>query len=265
MTQDAPAETKPVSDISIVTVCYNAEAWLEQAMRSVLDQRGVNVDYFVVDGGSSDQSLDIIKSFGSKARYLSEPDRGIYDALNKGLAHTHGDIVGFLNADDFYPTTNVLRTVVDAFRHNPDLDIVYGDLRYVSALNEERIIRHWVAGEFSASALRWGWMPPHPSVFVRRSLYQELGGFNIAYKISGDYDFTLRAFGSGKYKALYIPKDFVHMRTGGISNTGFTNLSRKSYEDWTVARSHGLPATVTVFLKLVRKLGQLSPLLGFKN
>lgn len=265
MKQDAPVETKPVCDISIVTVCYNAEAWLEQAMRSVLDQRGVNVDYLVVDGGSTDQSLDIIKSFGSKARYMSEPDQGIYDALNKGLAHIHGDIVGFLNADDFYPTTNVLRTVEEAFRNNPDLDIVYGDLRYVSALNEERIIRHWVAGEFSASALRWGWMPPHPSVFMRRSLYQELGGFNIAYKISGDYDFILRAFGSGKYKALYIPKDFVHMRTGGISNTGFANLSRKSYEDWTVARSHGLPATVTVFLKLARKLGQLYPLLGFKN
>ncbi len=265
MTQQARAETTSNCDISIITVCYNADAWLEHAIRSVLEQCEVNVDYFVVDGGSTDKSLDIIKSFGDRIRYVSEPDRGIYDALNKGLAQVTGSIVGLLNADDFYPTANVLHNVVQAFRDNPDIDIVYGDLRYVSAQNEERVIRHWRAGGFSASALSWGWMPPHPSVFLRRRVYDEVGGFNLAYKISGDYDFILRAFGSGNYKALYVPMDFVHMRTGGISNTGFANLSRKSYEDWTVARSHGLPATAAVFLKIVRKFRQLYPLLGFKS
>ena len=261
MTQKSKQKRKDEGDISIITVCYNASSSLGQAIQSVLDQRDVDIDYVVIDGGSTDGSLDIIKSFGSKLRYISEADRGIYDAINKGIEKAEAGIIGLLNADDFYPTDDVLTTVVQAFSENPDVDIIYGDLRYVSAENTDRVIRHWRAGNFAMSSLRLGWMPPHPSVFLRSRVYDEIGEFNLKYKISGDYDFILRAFGSGKYKSLYLPKDFVHMRTGGISNTGFSNLAQKSLEDWSVARRNGLPATAAVILKILRKLRQFYPLL----
>jgi glycosyltransferase involved in cell wall biosynthesis len=186
---------------------------------------------------------------------VSEPDKGIYDALNKGIQHASGDVVGFLHADDVFENNEVLANVAAAFE-NPAIDAVYGDLVYVRHDDISQVIRYWKSGVYDDAALARGWMPPHPTFYVRRSVYERLGGFDTRYRIAADYDTVLRFLAAGKVRAAYIPKVLVRMRAGGISNRSLKTIVRKSREDIDVLRRNKVGGLGTLAWKNFSKLGQ---------
>lgn len=248
--------------ISVVTAVFNAASTLEESLRSVSAQTWPGVEHIVIDGGSTDGSLDVLaRHQAAIAHLVSEPDNGIYDALNKGIRCATGDIVGFMHADDSYATPEALQRVAAAFE-NPSVGAVYGDLVYIDKEDASRVVRYWRAGEYRRNRLTQGWMPPHPTFYVRREHYERLGGFDTRYRIAGDYEHMLRILWAGHVKAAYIPEVLVRMRTGGISNRSLFNIVQKSCEDFAALRQNGLRAFQGVLLKNMSKLPQLLTLAG---
>ena len=241
--------------ISIVTVSYNSAATIACTLDSVASQQGVDAEHVVQDGQSTDGTNDIIANY-EQVTFFCEPDDGIYDGLNRGIANCTGAIIGLLHADDFYASPHTLQKISEKFAANPDLLGLYGDLKYVSPHDVEKIVRYWKAGNFMRAKLHLGWMPPHPTIFLRREVYDELGGFDTRYQISADYAFILRLFQTFGDKMDYLPETLVHMRTGGISNAGARNLLKKSTEDFWIALRAGYFAPATVLLKMLSKLQQ---------
>ena len=242
--------------ISVVTACYNSATTLSGALDGVLNQKYNELEHIVIDGDSTDNTRDILEARPQgQLRWRSEPDQGIYDALNKGIALATGDIVGFLHADDVYAGTDVLAHVAHAFE-DPAVHAVYGDLQYVSKDNLNNVIRYWRAGEFSPALLKRGWMPPHPSLYVRRECYARIGGFDIKYAIAADYYSILQIFSQPEFNAVYIPEVFVKMRVGGASNRSLKNIIQKSREDYDALRRTGVGGLSTLMFKNVVKLGQ---------
>lgn len=242
--------------ISVITAVFNRRDTIEDALRSVASQTYGNVEHVVVDGGSRDGTMDVLIANRNLIDVLvSERDRGIYDALNKGIALSTGDVVGFLHADDVFADTSVLSRIADAFADDA-VGAVYGDLVYVRAGDTERVVRHWSAGNFSRAKLGWGWMPPHPTFYVRRSLYSELGGFDLRYRIAADYDTMLRFLGKGNVQTAYIPEVLVKMRLGGVSNRSLTNILQKSREDYLALRRNGVGGLGALVWKNLGKFGQ---------
>jgi glycosyltransferase len=186
---------------------------------------------------------------------ISEPDDGIYAALNKGIRHASGDVIGFLHADDLFEDAGVLARIAAAFE-DPDVDAVYGDLVYVRHDDVGRVVRYWRAGRYDQAALSRGWMPPHPTFYVRRAVYERLGGFDERYRIAADYDCVLRFLAGGNIRVAYIPEVLVRMRVGGISNRSLRTILRKSCEDYRVLRRHGVGGLVTLLRKNAGKLHQ---------
>lgn len=242
--------------ISVITVVYNRRDTIEDTLRSVSSQLYENVEYIVVDGGSSDGTMKLLNARREQIDVLlSESDRGIYDALNKGIALATGDVVGFLHADDVFADTRVLSRIADAFADHA-VGAAYGDLVYVHAGNIARVVRHWSAGHFSKSKLAWGWMPPHPTFYARRSLYAQHGGFDLGYRIAADYDSMLRFLGRGEVQAAYIPEVLVKMRLGGISNRSLANILQKSREDYLALRRNGVGGLGALAWKNLSKVRQ---------
>ena len=242
--------------ISVVTACYNSATTLSGALNSVLNQKYNELEHIVIDGASTDHTRDILEARPQgQLRWSSEPDQGIYDALNKGIALATGDIVGFLHADDVYAGTDVLAHVARAFE-DPAVHAVYGDLQYVSKDNLNNVIRHWRASEFSPALLKRGWMPPHPSLYVRRECYARIGGFDIKYAIAADYYSILQLFSQPAFNAVYIPEVFVKMRVGGASNRSLKNIIQKSREDYDALRRTGVGGLSTLMFKNAIKLEQ---------
>lgn len=205
--------------VSIVTVCFNSAATIEDTIRSVQAQDYDQVEHVIIDGGSTDGTQAIVGRYNGRIKkFVSEPDRGIYDAMNKGLAFAGGDVVGFLNADDVYASPNVIGDVVDAMHAGP-IDGVYGDLVYVARHDSNRIVRYWRAGTYRPKAFYSGWVPPHPTFFCRTSLYRQLGGFDPAYRIAGDFELMLRFIEKNGICLQYVPKPLVRMRAGGRATT----------------------------------------------
>jgi len=225
-------------------------------MASILNQE-VNVEHILVDGASTDGTLTIVEESKEKFSYvISEPDKGIYDAMNKGLVRANGDVIGILNADDFYPTDDVLKKVACTF-NDPDIDACYGDLIYVDNLDYNKPRRYWRAENFDPKKFYWGWMPPHPTFFVRKSVYDKYGLFNLELGSAADYEIMLRFLLKYKVKTVYIPKVLVHMRMGGISNATIWNRIRANKMDrkaWEVNELKPYPWTLLA--KPVRKIGQ---------
>jgi glycosyltransferase involved in cell wall biosynthesis len=242
--------------ISVVTAVFNAASTIEQALTSVAGQTDADIEHVVVDGASSDGTLSILHAHRHSISILvSEPDSGIYDALNKGIVHATGDVVGFLHSDDFYAHPLVAATIATAFERT-GADVIYGDLDYVQRLNPEMILRRWRSGPFSRHALSTGWMPPHPTLYVRRSLYERLGGFDTSYRIAADYEFILRMLTDRNIRVAYLPEVLVQMRTGGESNRSLSNMFRKSREDYRALRKHRVGGLTTLAMKNLRKLPQ---------
>lgn len=210
----------------------------------------------MVDGGSSDGTQKLVLQSGSRARLVSESDRGLYDAINKGLRLANGDIVGVLNSDDFYSHDRVISRVV-ALMNQQNADVAYGDLCYVSAADPRRVVRYWRSGEYRRDKFLYGWMPPHPTFFVRKKVYEQLGGFDLALHIAADYELMLRFLFRHGLKAAYLPEVLVHMRTGGMSNASFRHRLLANREDREAWRRNGLrPYFFTTWLKPLRKIPQ---------
>ncbi len=242
--------------ISIVTPTYQAAQVLPDCLASVAVQ-DVEVEHILMDGGSTDETLAVAKAHGRHlAKVVSEPDQGIYDAMNKGIELATGEVVGILNADDFYPSPQVLRQVAACFE-DPAVDACYGDLRYVEAGDTGRTVRFWRSGDFDRAKFYWGWMLPHPTFFVRRSVYERFGGFRLDMGSAADYEIMLRFLLKQGLKAAYVPQVLVHMRTGGVSNASLGNRVRANRMDRKAWEVNGLrPYPWTLMFKPLRKLGQ---------
>lgn len=242
--------------ISVVTAVYNNVNEIAGAIESVLSQRGITVEPIVVDGGSSDGTCAVIERYRAHlGGYVSARDGGIYPALNRGLSMASGDYVGFLHSDDLFATPDALANLFNDPVRQDRPEAVWGDLQYVKKDSPDQVVRHWTSSAASPRRLAWGWMPPHPALYVRRDRFLELGGFNETMRIAADYDFILRLFRSnGTFR--YVPGVVVKMRTGGASNRSLKAVLNKSAEDIAALRRADMPVLRAMLGKNVGKLHQ---------
>jgi glycosyltransferase involved in cell wall biosynthesis len=242
--------------ISVITAVFNRADTIGQALDSVQTQTLANVEHVVIDGASTDGTVAVLESRRERISVLvSEKDAGIYDALNKGLGLATGDVVGLMHSDDFFADERVLEKVAAAFS-DPNVDGVYGDLDYVAKDKSERIIRRWRSGPYDPTKLAWGWMPPHPTLYLRRSVIEKWGGFDTSFHIAADYDQMLRYLAKGRIRLAYIPEVLVKMRVGGESNRSLSRIVRKSREDYRALRRNGVGGVGTLAWKNLSKVGQ---------
>jgi glycosyltransferase len=242
--------------VSIITVCFNSAATIADTIKSIQDQRYHNIEHIIIDGVSTDNTLDIIQSSHFDGRIISEKDSGLYDAMNKGIRMATGDIIGILNSDDFYPDNHVISDVVDHFSQQP-CDAVYADLDFINTAKPKKIVRKWRSGQYKYEKFNFGWMPPHPTFFVRKEVYDKYGVFNTGLKSAADYELILRFLYVNKIKAVYLPRVLVHMRSGGISNRSFGSRLKAHLEDYKAWRINGgSPHWYTMVLKPLRKVFQ---------
>jgi len=242
--------------VSIITATFNSAATIADTMRSVGQQDYPLIEHIIVDGASGDETVRIVKQFGHAITVISEKDNGIYDAMNKGILAASGDIVGILNSDDIYVDSKVISKIADVFQ-DPSVQCCYADLQYVDGRDPKRIIRTWKSGNYSLRSFYWGWMPPHPTFFVRKSVYDRLGLYNTDMHSAADYEMILRVMVNHKLQTSYFPEIIVKMRTGGISNASIKNRIRANREDREAWRINGLqPNLFTLYLKPLRKITQ---------
>ena len=233
--------------ISIITATFNSGKTLRDTMESVLQQTYKNYEYIIKDGGSKDNTLDIVQEyapkFGDRLKVISEPDEGIYDAMNKGLEMSTGDVVGILNSDDFYTSYDALQTIADAFENN-DIDATYGDIHFVNDEDLTKCVRYYSSGLFKRGYMRFGFMPAHPSFYCKKSIYKKYGSFDTSYKIAADFENLLRIIFIGRIRTLYIKKDFVTMRTGGASTAGLRSRRQIMKEHLSGLKKNGIYSNV---------------------
>ena len=242
--------------VSIITSVYNNKETIAEAIESVLSQTYDNIEYIVVDGASKDGTVDIIQQYADKiTTFVSEADKGIYDGLNKGVALATGDVIGFLHSDDLFENEFVVEKIAEAFMIS-GVDSIYGDLTYVSKDDTFNVVRFWKSGVFTLAKLKRGWMPPHPTFYVRREVYEKFGSFDTSFKIAADYDSILRFLGRESITTHYIPEVLVKMRVGGASNKSLKNLLQKSREDVRAMKKNGVGHLGTLFAKNASKLPQ---------
>lgn len=242
--------------VSIITATYNSAATIKDTVLSVKNQTYNNLEHIVIDGRSTDNTINLLDYFGHHGPVVSEPDSGIYHAMNKGVKIAGGDIVGILNSDDFYSNGSVIEKVVRAFESG-DCDAVYGDLVYVDAHRTKKVLRKWIAGGYNRKLFYKGWMPPHPTFFVKKEVYEKYGAFNLNFKSSSDYELLLRFMLLKDIKVKYLPGVLVHMRAGGHSNKSLRNRIAAHIEDHRAWSINGIsPKWYTVVLKPLRKVKQ---------
>jgi glycosyltransferase len=247
--------------VSIITPVLNGHATIEDAIKSILMQDYKDIEHIVIDGGSTDGTLEILAKYqGQIAQIISEPDNGLYHALNKGINLATGEVIGFVHADDLLARVNVISDIAREF-DKTGAGGLYGDIEYVARDDTTRVIRYWRSGDFKYSSLRAGWMPPHPTLYLRRGVYRKAklgdgGYFDTSFKIAADYDFMMRVFGKLEVDVTYLPQVLVKMRVGGKSNKSISNIIKKSCEDFTAIRRNGVGGFVTLIFKNLRKLPQ---------
>lgn len=241
--------------ITIVTVCYNAERTIGETLESVATQSHQDVENIVIDGASTDKTLKIVERYtGTLAHVLSEPDHGVYDAMNKGLARASGEVVGFLNADDVYADKNVLSRVVDIMERE-SLDALFGDVEFFRPEDPTRTVRRYRSARFSPDQIALGWMPAHPALFLRRRVYERYGIFRTDYRIAGDFEYCARIFHSNTLVYRSLPETLVRMRTGGISTSGWRNTVLLNREVLRACRENGIDTNILkIFSKYPAKL-----------
>jgi len=226
-------------------------------VRSVLGQTHGDIEHIVIDGGSTDGTLEVLEKYRDRiTKIVSGPDKGTFDALNKGIRIATGRVIGTLHSDDFYSHEGVIETVAHVFKEEK-VDSCYGDLQYVSKKNPERVIRYWKSSSYRPGKFRYGWMPPHPTFFVRREVYETCGYFDTDFEIAADYELMLRFLEQYRISTFYIPEVLVKMRTGGTSNRNLQNMVRKSYEDYKAWRVNALRGGLfAIILKNISKIPQ---------
>lgn len=244
--------------VSIITITYNSEATLKDTIESVVNQSYNDIEYIIVDGKSTDNSLSIIESYKDKiSKVISEKDKGLYDALNKGIALATGDLIGIIHSDDFYTNNFVIEKIVKSIEEN-NSDAVYADLYYVDKVYTNKIFRKWKSGNYTYGQFINGWMPPHPTFFAKRSCYEKFGSFNLSFVSAADYELMLRFIHKHKIKLAYLPEFIIKMRVGGKSNVSLKNRIRANNEDRKAWIINGLkPKFYTLYAKPLRKIIQL--------
>lgn len=243
---------------TIITSTYNSSTTLRNALESVRSQSFNDLELLVIDGNSKDGTQQLIQRFELKEprlKWFSEPDRGIYDALNKGIAKAKGEIMGFVHSDDLLASEEILGKVTQKFKED-NVDGVYGDLLYIDAHNPDKVIRNWKSQPFKSSLLKKGWMPAHPTMFLKKEVYEKHGGFDLHYKIAADYDFMVRILKDPELKFAYLPEVITKMRVGGASNRSLKNIILKTREDYDIIRKHNIGGLGTLFMKNFCKLTQ---------
>jgi len=243
--------------ISIITATYNSEQNIASALESVNSQTYKNLELVIIDGASKDNTISKIKeTFIGDLKIISEKDKGIYDALNKGIAIATGDVIGFVHSDDFLASTELLSKIAAIFQEEK-ADGVYGDLQYVNKEDTSKVIRYWKSEAFKPELLKKGWMPAHPTLFLKKEVYEKYGLFNLKYNIAADYDLMLRIFSDPTLKFKYLPEVITKMRLGGASNRSLKNIKLKSQEDLRALRANGIKNPLKVLAyKNFSKLGQ---------
>ncbi len=244
--------------VSIITITYNSSATVEDTLRTVVSQDYPNLEYIIIDGKSKDKTLQIVEKYKHGiTTIISEKDKGLYDALNKGINHATGDIIGMLHSDDLYANDQVISNVVKKFEEDSSTEGVYADLVFVNRNDVNKVMRTWNSGEYEEDAFVKGWMPPHPTFFVRKECYEKFGGFNTELKLSADYELMLRLIHKNKIKLAYLNEVIVKMRMGGVSNVSFFVKLKANIEDKMAWRLNGMrPGFLTLFMKPLRKIGQ---------
>ena len=249
--------------VTLITACYNSAATIRTCFDSVLSQQGVDSEYIVVDGGSKDGTVDLLKDyepkFAGRMRYISEPDKGMYDAINKGIALATGDIIGILNADDVLASPDTLAHIAAAFK--PGTDVLYADIRFVrtgdslETLRTAKAVRYCSAAKWRPWMFRFAAMVPHPSFYVRRECFERLGGYSLDYRICSDFELELRFLGIAKLRSAYLPECVVVMRMGGASTAGWRSNVEINREDLRALRSHGIWSCFPlIYLKYLFKI-----------
>lgn len=249
--------------ISIITTSYNSARTLRDTMDSVLRQSYADYEYIVVDGASKDGTVDIIREyeprFEGRMRWVSESDRGIYDAMNKGVAMATGDVVGLLNSDDFYTSDDILATVAREFSSSDAPDAIYGDVHYVDEVDTTKVVRYYSSRGFTRKRMLMGYMPAHPSFYVRKECYEKYGAFDTSYRVAADFENLLRLIYVNEISTHYIAKDFVTMRMGGASSSGLSSYRRIISDHFRAYSKNGVkPRYVLYFWRYVKKLFEFS-------
>jgi glycosyltransferase involved in cell wall biosynthesis len=241
--------------ISIITATFNSEKTLEETILSVINQTYQDIEYTIVDGGSIDRTLEVVNKYRERiAKIISEPNRGVYHALNTGIKYTSGEIIGFLHSDDVYFDNSIIETVAKNFKES-SIDCLWGDLLYVAKDNLQKIIRYWKSSEYREGLFETGWVPPHPSFFVKKEIYEKYGDFNLDFKIAADYELMFRFLKKYKIKGKYISKIFIRMRVGGFSHK---NKKQGNFECIRAWKINGFKMPLyTPFLRILRRLVQI--------
>jgi glycosyltransferase involved in cell wall biosynthesis len=244
--------------ISIITITYNSEATLADTIESVVNQTYPNIEYIIIDGGSTDKTLSIVESYKDKIfKVVSEKDHGLYDALNKGIAMASGDVIGMIHSDDFYTGNDVIEKIARAISES-DADAAYADLYYVDKNDTALIFRKWKSGQYKHGMFLNGWMPPHPTFFAKKECYKKFGSFNMSLVSAADYELMLRFIHKHRIKLAYLPEFIIKMRVGGKSNVSLKNRIRANQEDRKAWKINGLkPNPFTLYMKPLRKIIQL--------
>lgn len=244
--------------ISIITVVFNNEDTIREAIESVLGQTYKNIEYIIIDGGSKDSTVNFINKYKDQLGYfVSEKDNGLYDAMNKGIKACTGDVIGILNSDDLYEDLNVIASVMEEFNKDSELDILYGNLVYVKSNDTKKVVRNWKSKTYYKFFFEHANVPPHPSLFVRSKVYNEIGLFDLRYKLAADYELMLRMFKNHNFKSKYINKLITKMRLGGATNQSFSNVVAQNKEILQSWKNNGLNAPIYLMpLRILKRLTQ---------
>jgi glycosyltransferase involved in cell wall biosynthesis len=245
--------------VSIITATYNSASTIRDTLESVAKQTYSNIEHIIIDGLSKDNTLDIVKEYPHVEKVISEKDKGIYDAMNKGIRAATGDVVGILNSDDFYPHNNILKKVTEEFRIKK-VNAIIGDILFVSPNNIKKVVRYYSAKRWKPSKFVKGYMPPHPSFFVYKKFYEQLGVYQIDYKIAADYELLIRFLATNQLSYSYIPEAIVHMRAGGVSNESIKSRYVLNQEIVRACKENGLNTNMLILsLKYVNKIFEYLP------
>jgi glycosyltransferase involved in cell wall biosynthesis len=243
--------------ISIITATFNSARTIKDCVKSVDDQSFENIEHIIIDGASTDNTIEVINSIKNRVKLIiSEPDRGIYDAMNKGIDHSTGDIIGFLNSDDYFTGNEVLSEIMGCFENN-GVDCIFGDINYVSSRLPEKIIRSWKSGQYISGSFRKGWHPAHPAFYVKTTVYKKFGNFNLHFKLAADFELMLRFLEKEQISNIYIENSIVNMRLGGATNNSIRNILKQNYECYQSFKTNNLPVSFLYpFFRLIPKLKQ---------